>query len=84
MDAVFIAITLAHQQAIKAVKSKVRSKGRIRISEVSAAQWSVWGREYLEQHRELIQAELAKDLCWELARPKRQRPLSTNQITAKG
>jgi hypothetical protein len=80
MDVMFVAVTLAHQAAIKAVKSKVRSQGKIRISEVSAAQWSAMGREYLAQHRELIEAELAKDLCYELASPKRRRrPLSLNQ-----
>jgi hypothetical protein len=82
MDVMFIAVTLAHQAAIKAVKSRARSQGRIRISTVSAAEWSRLGREYLAEHRELIDAELAKDLCWELATPKRRhRPLSHNQIT---
>ena len=84
MDARFVAVTLALQQAIRVVKAKARKEGRIRVSEISAGQWSAWGREYLQAHRELIDAELQRDLCWELARPRRRRAVSYYQITAKG
>jgi hypothetical protein len=81
MDPRMIAVVLAQQTAMRIVKSHVRKQGRIRISEVSHAMWTKLARDYLSEHRELIDAELAGDLCWQLARPKRQRPMSINQIT---
>jgi hypothetical protein len=78
MDARFVAVILAQQAAMKIVKSHVRRQGRIRMSEVSRSQWTAMGRRYLQEHPELIQAELAGDLCWELAG---RRPLSAYQIT---
>jgi hypothetical protein len=84
LDPRYIACILAQQTAMKIVKSHVRKQGRIRISEVSHAMWTKLAREYLAEHRELIDTELQRDQCWELARPRRRRAVSYYQITAKG
>jgi|HubBroStandDraft_5_1064220.scaffolds.fasta_scaffold347245_2 hypothetical protein len=47
-------MTLARQQAEKAVKQEIRDKGVRKVSQVKRSEIAALGREYLAQHPELI------------------------------